>query len=48
VPAFAPQFTITHAMTGALTAIDRAHEAKGLIRHEGETNRLVYLPGEKL
>jgi len=25
-----------------------ALEAKGLIRHEGETNRLVYLPGEKL
>ena len=24
MPAFAPQFTITHAMTGALTAIDRA------------------------
>jgi len=25
-----------------------ALEAKGLIRHEGETNRLIYLPGEKL
>jgi hypothetical protein len=55
MPAFAPRFTISHPITTALTAIERARgfleaalEAKGLIRHEGETNQLVYKPAQRL
>lgn len=46
----APRFTITNAITAALTEIERARgfldslENGGLVRHEGETNKLVYLP----